>query len=136
MVKITGSSGKTVDVEIRGVAEVIEELRRINRDIKDDLQLTTVRMGTFMEEEVKDSILGNRAEKKSVDTGTLANSIKVSFPGEYTAVVKPERKSYSKGGTSTVQVAGFLEYGTTRITPRRHFRNSESRNKSKIRFNK
>lgn len=133
MVQVIGTRGNVVDFEIRGIGEVIHMLRTTGKDIESNVDLTAVKLGTFVEGEVKESIAGNRAELKSVDTGTLINSIEMKRVGKGHVVVAPKKKNYPGGKTDTQQVATFMEFGTARgIVARRHFRNTEARQKKKI----
>lgn len=70
--------------------------------------------------EIKNSIAGRRAETKSVDTGRLLNSIEYEYNSN-------QGKVFSK-----LEYAPYLEYGTSKITPRRHFRNSLARKRNEI----
>lgn len=74
----------------------------------------------FMEDEVRQSITGHRAEIKSVDTGNFSARL-FSRSNSDSAMIK-DGTSYGK----------YLEYGTSRLGERRHFRNSLARNKNKI----
>ena len=76
--------------------------------------------GEFFKEEVKESIKGNRAEKRSVDTGEFLNSVGLVQSDDSVMVF------------SDVKHAKPLEFGTSRIPARKHFANSEHRNKKKI----
>jgi len=76
----------------------------------------------FMVREVSMSILGQRTETRSIDTRQFLRSVKTAF-----------RKGGEEGIVfSQVPYAKYLEFGTTKIAPRRHFRNSLNRNKVKI----
>ena len=131
MVKVIGSSKRAVNVEVQGVGETIRMLRAKGKSIKDALELEVLRNANFLQQEVQESIIGNRAEPKSVDSGKLGNSISVDKIGEYSFKIFPRKQTYN-GGTTTSEVAKFMEFGTTRIRPRRHFRNSLNRNRKKI----
>ena len=76
--------------------------------------------GKFFKKEVQASIKGNRAEPRSVDTGEFLNSVDV-IQNDMSAIV-----------FSDVEQAKFMEYGTSRIAPRRHFNNTSDRNKSEV----
>ena len=78
------------------------------------------KVALYMEAQVKSSIAGHEAETTSVDTGRFLNSVK-GTNDETSAVI----------GTN-VEYAEYLEYGTSKITARRHFNNSLDRNKEKI----
>lgn len=74
----------------------------------------------FLQGEVKQSIAGHRAEHVSVDTGRFLNSVMFDI-----------KKLIGLVGTN-LNYAQFLEFGTSRMQPRAHFRNSMARNKAKI----
>lgn len=77
--------------------------------------------GILLKEEVKASIAGQRAETRSVDTGQFLNSIELIDNGRGNASVQ-----------SDVEQAMFLEFGTTRMPARKHFRNSSDRLRNTI----
>jgi len=131
MVKVTGTKGNVVDIEVRGIAEVMRRMRAAGMEIQNASDLGVVKAGGYVEEEVKESIMGHKAEPRSVNTGQLANSIEFSKTGKAVGKIEPKGDSYPNGQT-TKEVATYLEYGTSRISPRRHFRNTESRNKGKV----
>ncbi|GAG04133.1 unnamed protein product, partial [marine sediment metagenome] len=67
------------------------------------------------------SIAGQRAEHISVDTGRFLNSVGFQV------------KKLTGQVFSNLPYAGYLEYGTNfKNSPRKHFRNSASRSKGKI----
>jgi len=76
--------------------------------------------GMHLQNEVKSSIAGRRAEPTSVDTGRFLNSVDMISSKTTATVYSP--LEYSK----------YLEFGTSRITARKHFNNSKDRNKAKI----
>ena len=76
--------------------------------------------GEFYKKEVKESIKGNRAEKRSVDTGEFLNSVDLVQDDDSVMIF------------SDVKQAKPLEFGTSRIPARKHFSNSEHRNKKEI----
>ncbi len=133
MVRITGTSGKVVDIQVAGIAEVMRRLRSAGKKIESSADLGVVKAGAFVEEEVKESIMGKRAEPRSVDTGRLGNSIEFNKTKKAEGVVKPKKDRYPQGGVTTQDVATFLEYGTSSVPPRRHFRNTKTRNQGKVR---
>ena len=67
----------------------------------------------FLQGEVKQSIAGHRAETKSVDTGRFLNSVK-----------NVQNKLLTASIESNVLYAKHLEFGTSRMKPRRHFTNT------------
>lgn len=77
--------------------------------------------GLFLEGEVKESIAGARAEPRSVDTGHFMQSVSTNNE----TILESEI-------SSMVEYAQYLEYGTSRIQPRRHFQNTLVRNQDKV----
>ena len=75
----------------------------------------------FLEGEVKQSLSGNRAEHKRVDTGRLRGSVKGVVPKRGVGVV-----------ATNVKYGKFIEYGTSKLKAGRHFRNSIARNRQKV----
>lgn len=132
MPKVMGSSGKVVDIQMLGVGEVVRRMREIGKDINGAEDLGVIKAGAFIEEEVKASIGGMRAEVKSVDTGLLANSIQAEKIEDSKVVVKANPTSYPNSSTTTTDTALFMEYGTSKILPRMHFRNTVTRNQEEV----
>ena len=131
MVRVVGTRGNLVNIHVLGIAVVMDRLRRAGKEIESSVDLGVVKAGAFVEEEVKESIMGNRVELKSVDTGRLGNSIEFNKKGKAHGVVEPRSEKYPNGATTT-EVATILEYGTSRIVPRKHFKNTETRTKGKV----
>ena len=121
MVLIKSSSGGLVNVEIKGIAEALNAIRQKGKDIVNDKDAKTLQASNFLQQEVQESITGNRSETKSVDTGNFGNSI---------TLIKLAPLKYSI--ETNVEYAKFLEYGTSKLIPRYHFRNSLSRNREKV----
>lgn len=132
MVRVIGTRGKIVHVEFRGIGETILKLQVAGIRIKDGADLGVVKAASFIQEEVKESIIGNRAEAKNVDTGLLVNSIEVIKPEEGVAVVLPKKKNYPNSDANTQEVATILEFGSESRLPQPHFRNTEKRKKGDI----
>jgi len=122
MVFVPSSRDGTVQVEIKGVAQSLAFIRRKGKDVKAGADAGVFQAANFIQQEVQESIIGNRAEPKSVDTGRFANSIQVN------------KKEFAVFEVSTkVPYAVFLEFGTSRVPARMHFRNTLSVNKAKVR---
>jgi len=120
--EVTGTKGNWVTYELLGTKDVIDYMNQVNQRITTVVQAQLVTEGVFMENEVKASIAGNRAEPKSVDTGQFINDVEMRFLDRNTVEIAARKTSYAK----------YLEYGTSRLPARRHFRNSEARNRKKI----
>ena len=132
MVNITGRTGNMVSIQMLGVGEVMRRLRMAKQEIESSADLGVIKAGAFIEEEVKESIAGNRVEHKSVDTGLFGNSIEFTKTGRAQGIVTPKRSKYPGTNQTTQDIALLMEKGTSRIEPRRHFGNTEKRNKSKV----
>lgn len=109
-----------VSVKIKGVNEVLKSLRSKNEKIKEQSQVVLQESGMLLQEEIKESIQGNRAEPRSVDTGEFLASIELSNTPQTSKI------------SSDVPQALFMEFGTSKIDERRHFRNSSERIKPVI----
>lgn len=125
MVKVLSSSKQFVSVNVHGINEVVAGLQQIGVMIETKAELELARQGNFLQQEVQESIIGTRAEIKSVDTGRFANSI-----GLDVSKLKAEDKEIIV--YTPVEYGIFLEYGTVYLEPRSHFRNTLERNRQKI----
>lgn len=134
MVKVASSMFRStkpfVDVEIQGVAEVVRYLKAKGKAIHAGSDAGFVRGANLLQQEVQQSIIGNKSETKSVDTGRFANSIRVEKIKEENYEVVPVG-SYPTG-ERVEKIAALLEFGTEHIYARRHFRNSLARRKEDV----
>ena len=131
MVKVKGTHG-IVDIQVLGITAVMDRIRRAGLEIERGADAGVVKAGTYVSEEVQESIMGNRAEPMSVDTGRFGNSIEFNKTGTAEGVVKPRKENYPEGG-NTEDVAMLMEYSpNVKGGPRRHFRNTEARTKGKV----
>lgn len=124
MVQVKSSMNRSetalVQVEIKGVAEAMRQIMEKGQMIVDGADARAFQAANFIQQEIQESIVGNRAEEKSVDTGNFANSINVE---------KVEDKTYSV--FTEVEYSKFLEYGTSKMAPRGHFTNTVIREKQR-----
>jgi len=74
----------------------------------------------LLETEVQASIMGQRAELRSVDTGEFVRSVDGQTTNDSVTIV------------SNVPQAKIMEFGTSRLQARRHFGNTMARNKNKL----
>lgn len=123
MPKITGTHGKIVSVQLLGVGETIRQLRAAGKEIENGADLGVVKAAAFVEEEVKESISGRRAESQSVDTGHFVGDVKIS----------KLKKAEAKVHAPNTPYANVLEYGGAGRQPRNHFRNTKSRTQRDVR---
>ena len=118
--KVQGTNG-IVEINIKGISEALQMIRAKGQDIKDGTDAKTSQAANFLQQEIQESIIGKRTEERSVDTGNFANSISMDKLGDLSYVVYTD-----------LDYAKFLEYGTSRLPARNHFRNSVARNQQKI----
>ncbi len=128
MARVKGTKGNVVSFQITGLADVTRLLQAAGHNIEVGADLGVIKAATFISEEVKESIAGSRKETKSVDSGILIKSIHVVKTGKAEAKVEPKRTNYPGKKSNTQDVATILEKGTSRLQPRRHFKNTEDRN--------
>jgi hypothetical protein len=112
---------KGIIIEVKGLEELQRKMKSFNAEKLKQTEQGVKNAGYFVQREVVFSINGERAEPRSVDTGRFKGSVKAIFPAPYTATVE-----------TNVEYAPDLEYGTTKMAPRSHFRNTADRNKNKV----
>lgn len=119
MVLVPSSMGRSDSPQVRVTITGLEDTRRMLGEfanaILDKEREFLIRAADMVRSEVKESIIGNRGEPKSVDTGNFANSIAVQ-PGNNSVIIYTD-----------IPYAQFLEYGTSRMMPRAHFQNTAFR---------
>lgn len=111
----------SVTFAVRGIREASAYLERERKRIEREANIGVRQATLFMEGEVKKSIAGHRAEHVSVDTSRFLNSVHHKVNNGVGVVF------------SNVKYAPHLEYGTSKMSPRYHFRNSLERNRTKVR---
>lgn len=109
-----------VKITIKGTKEVANMFKNKRKKIADNSNKGVIKASFYIQGEVKSSIAGRRAEPTSVDTGRFLNSVDVTT-SKNTGVV-----------FSDIGYAKHLEYGTSRINARQHFRNTKFRNEKKV----
>jgi len=111
----------TVKIEVHGIPEARVYLKKQNK-LKIQQASDAIKQATlYVEGEVKQSIAGHRPEPKSVDTGRFLQSVHSTSNAMEGKII------------SDVNYAQFLEFGTSKLSARRHFQNSLERNRNKIR---
>ena len=113
----------SVSIKIINLDKFNETLKTASYNVKKNVNDGIKKSGFFIQTEVQESIAGHRAEPLSVDTGRFLNSVKATFPKQFVAVV----------GTD-VDYAKYLEYGTSKIEARSHFRNTVAREEEKVKL--
>ena len=128
MVKVVGTHGNLVNIEMLGVQEVILRLKNLGMQIEGAADMGVLKAGGFIQDEVKEAISGNRPNisPRSVDTGLLVNSIEANKVGKARVVVKSRGDTYPGTTVTTTDTALWMEYGVgeKNIEPRKHFRNT------------
>ncbi len=110
----------SVKLSIKGIPQARAFLKLKKGIINNQTKKSMSKIGLHMQNEVKLSIGGHKAEPTSVDTGHFMGSV--------------DFEAQPKGVTifSMVPYAKFLEWGTSRLPARMHFNNSLNRNKQKV----
>jgi HK97 gp10 family phage protein len=121
MVQVASSKGGTVTVTFTGLNETINRLKEFYKAIPTAEGIAVVKAADYVKEEVKESIVGNRSEVRRVDTGEYANSIDIKPAGTNELAVFTDT-DYAK----------FVEYGTSKMVPGNHFKNTSFRVADKI----
>jgi HK97 gp10 family phage protein len=103
-------------IDVIGDKEALKFISDKDKNTKIQTVKALTDSALFIEGEVKESIAGRKAEPRSVDTGRFLNSV-TNKVGKDDAIIYTD-----------VEYAKFLEYGTSRIAARMHFRNSANRN--------
>ena len=114
-----------LNVKIKGLPQAQKFLSLKKTEKLEKANQAIHRAGLFLETETKESIAGNKQEIRSVDTGRFLNSVSTD-----------NQKFLESTVFSNVEYAKYLENGTSRIRPRKHFEMSVARNKRKIINNK
>lgn len=104
-----------LSVSIVNAKQVVQDFEKMSQDLKTSVQVALLESGQLLQEEIQASIEGNRSEPRSVDTGDFLRSIETSAAPNGVVV------------SSDVPQSVFMEYGTSKIEERRHFRNSLER---------
>lgn len=110
----------TIKIKVLNLNKTINNMKTIPPFIKRGINKGLKEAGELLKVEIRESIKGNKPEPRSVDTGKFLDSIQI------------EQKKDSITIFSDVEHSIFLEFGTSRIHERRHFRNSLNRNKINI----
>lgn len=109
-----------ITIKVKNIDGLRSYLKNIKTGVSDGFKEGLPQAAFFVEKEVKESIAGNRKEIKSVDTGRFLNSVETSI-GTTDAVI-----------FTTLEYSKYLEWGSSRISARGHFRNTGNRNRNKI----
>ena len=119
------SKSPFVNVEIGGINELNRKLLALGQMVENNMEEQLMLNANLEQQEVQESIIGNRSEPKSVDTGKFGNSIEVDL----SALKQGEVRVFSNDDPGKVAA---LEYGTTTREPRQHFQNTLARTQDTI----
>ena len=110
-----------MSIKVLGVPQLKKFIAKKSKEATAGMTKGVAKASIYVQGEVKLSIAGKKAEYQSVDTGRFLNSVDFKSSKETASVF------------SKLPYAQKLEYGTDfKNSPRKHFRNSASRSKHKI----
>ena len=110
----------SIIISIEGIDEVKDYLKDKNSAVYRAAEEAIKQGLARVSGEVTQSIAGHRAETMSFDTGNLARSVSWQQNGLEGEVF------------TEVEYAPYLEYGTTKIRSRNHFRNTAARERPTV----
>ena len=114
-----------ISINVKGIASTTTFLALKSKEATEKAEVAIKKAGFYIQDEVVQSIAGQRAENRSVDTGFFMNSILSIFPTKLSANIGCNKYP--------VPYANNLEYNASiRGGPRRHFGNTKTRNEKKI----
>ena len=113
--------GNTIGFKVVGMQKASDYLIRKKKEAIRQAEKGVKEATFYVESEVKQSIAGKKAEPQSVDTGRFLNSVKSIFP-----------KKLVGGVVSHLDYAKHLEWGTSKMQPRKHFTNTKERTRPAV----
>ena len=109
-----------INMNISNIAGIALAMQSIKGKVQEKVIEAHSKAALELQNEVKLSIAGYKAEPRSVDTGRFLNSVDFSVDEDNAYVF------------TLIPYGKFLEFGTSRLNPRRHFNNSAFRKKDDI----
>lgn len=109
-----------VTIEVDGLTHVERLLKDKQKEVQTRVKKAIGKAAILVQGEVKQSVAGNRPEKKSVDTGRFLNSIDVNVEKDSAEIF------------SGLPYAEKLEDGTSKFRGRNHFKNTAARTTKKV----
>lgn len=107
-------------IEISGKDDALKYLSSKKRKIDENADAGVNKATIYLQGKIKESIARGVNAPVTVDTGRFLNSIDIA-------------SKKSEGYVFTdVPYAPFLEYGTSKIAPRPHFRNTQAKENNKV----
>ena len=110
-----------MNIKVEGLKNAERFLKNASKETYDKVNQGVKDAGFFIQAEVQQSIAGNRDLAETVDTGRFLNSVKSEQKKPLTATI-----------STNVSYAKHLEYGTSRMKSRPHFRNTATKNQTKV----
>lgn len=110
----------TVNIKVLGAVQAARFLSSKKKQVSFNIEKDLNEAAQLLTREIKESIAGRSREKKSVDTGQFLSSINFR-------IVKDQAFVFSN-----VPQSEWMEFGTSRVPERRHFRNSLARERKNI----
>ena len=112
----------TISISVKGIPSAQAFLLFKNKETKKLANEAIIKAGFFVQEKVQNSIAHGDNAKIAFDTGTFMRSVKAEQKKPLTATI-----------SSNVSYAKHLEYGTSRMPARPHFRNTAKKNENRVR---
>ena len=109
------------NIKVLGVEELKKSLQEKQAKIEQQLPDSVKDAVLFLHGQVKTSIAHGTNAPVAVDTGRFLNSI------DFDTIGKNEAKVFTD-----LEYAQFVEYGTSKMSPRPHFRNTTFVNQKKV----
>lgn len=110
----------SINIDVTGVLATEKFLGKKNKRLLTLQKAGIAKAGIHIQNEVKQSIAGRKAEKQSVDTGRFLNSVGLKTFVDNAII------------DSLVSYGKFLEFGTSKFPARRHFKNTANREKGRV----
>ena len=111
----------SVNIKVLGIPELIKSMQNKQAMIKKILPESVKDAVIFLHSQVKTSIAHGTYAAVAVDTGRFLNSVDFEVTGENEAKVFTD-----------IDYAQFIEYGTSKMPSRAHFKNAVFANKEKV----
>lgn len=111
-----------ISIKVEGIENVQRFLKEKSKEIVNKTQGAIMQSGFYIQAEVQESIARGKNAPKAFDTGNLARSVKAEKGDKPLTSVVSTNVGYAK----------FIEYGTTKMAERPHFRNTAKLNQQKV----
>lgn len=111
----------TVSIKIEGIRKVQNFLNGKNKEAIEAANKAIVKSGFYVQEKVQDSLAHGTNAQKAFDTGRLTQSVKAESKQKLVSTI-----------SSNVDYAKFIEYGTSKMSARPHFRNTAKKEEVKV----